>query len=221
MATSLDLKLARTADYGRFSFLDLPAEIRLMVYAYFTPEHHPRLYRGLLLACKRTYAENKPEMLKAAKEYCQQYERDWIANNNHSNIIAKPSQLGWAVVVFNPTYSDLCNMCSPAFTGARQLPLITSSLNYLEYTVARITAHGLLHPIDYILYRMCQVLDRSHLRSNAPRIVHLDTHLAPSLYTSSKKSKLQRSKTRYKDGKSSYLAKLIFNDTGDYVLGIT
>ncbi|CAN9087334.1 unnamed protein product [Alternaria alternata] len=100
-------KAAIALDTGKLTFLDLPMELRVMVYEYFTPEDQyifnsgQPAYDGLLRTCKQIRTEALKEIQKAADKYYRAYEASWLLEEGFSIKVEPIIDPGKVVVVFS------------------------------------------------------------------------------------------------------------------------
>ena len=138
-------KAAIALDTGKLTFLDLPMELRVMVYEYFTPEDQyifnsgQPAYDGLLRTCKQIRTEALKEIQKAADKYYRAYEASWLLEEGFSIKVEPIIDPGKVVVVFSEDHfmSEACK------TGRRRscyqfhIPLASLNLKRLSFKVSR------------------------------------------------------------------------------------
>lgn len=89
---------SKAPDYTPFPFLDLPAEIRVLVYAQMAVPHKAPMsvYHGLYLSCRQVKEEMEYECVKVMDEYTKKIEER----------VAADEAVGGRVISVSSTYAN-------------------------------------------------------------------------------------------------------------------
>lgn len=121
------------------SFLNLPAEIRCMVYKYFLPEDQlavyptPSVYNVLLHMCKQIREEAQREIQKAADKYFHAHDAKWLRKPCFRFII-KPVIDPTEVTVIIPKAFPQMHVLDDLFLN---IPLLRLRLRQLNFDISK------------------------------------------------------------------------------------
>ncbi|KAG9193499.1 hypothetical protein G6011_03534 [Alternaria panax] len=143
----LESNFAKTAiamDPGRLTFLDLPAELRFTVYAYFTPKDQDTFhfgkpaYDGLLRTRKQIRNEAQREIQRAANKYYRSYEAKWLLEEGFRIKVEPIIDPGKVTVVLSQDLfmSDTCEIGKQWLKYRFHVPLASLKLKRLAFKIS-------------------------------------------------------------------------------------
>jgi len=152
------------------SFLNLPAEIRCIVYEYFLPEDQlavyptPLVYNVLLHICKQIREEAQREIQKAADEYFHAHHSEWLRNPGFRFTIEPIIDPTEVKVIIPEAFFEFDQL----ETLFLKIPLLRLRLRNLTFDISTAIS-GTSHPYKTYLLRYLHFWIKEHHEPQALR----------------------------------------------------